>query len=118
MSQQVHLSHAEYDVCVYIYNTVAMKLFAIFQQDAAYLYDAFNILLDATDNAFLTIPNFTHIQHSCGKLQEWQYARTFQAILKEVNNTYNDKYFHLQYTAEIQQQNGDHQRYYISLLQH
>ena len=55
------------------------------QQSAAYLYDAFNILLDAMDSASLTIPNFTHIQLSCEMPQEWEYGRAFQEILKEVN---------------------------------
>ena len=53
------------------------------QQDAAYLYDAFNIVLDAIEYAM--IPNFTQIQQSRDMpLQEWQFGRTFQAILKEV----------------------------------
>ena len=31
------------------------------------------------------IPNFTQIQQPCDvPLQEWQFGRTFQAILKEV----------------------------------
>ena len=54
------------------------------QWGAAHLHDAFNILLDGIDNVSLAIPNFTQIQHSCEKLQQWQYGRTFQVILKEV----------------------------------
>lgn len=52
------------------------------------------ILLIAIDNSFLTVSNFTQIQQSCEMIQEWEYGRTFQAILKEVGMyiaTFNGK---------------------------
>ena len=60
------------------------------------------------DDAFLTIPNFTHIQHSCEKLQEWQYGRAFQEILKEVNITTNC--FVHSYTCELQKSNNSNNK--------
>ena len=80
--------HSKCNLCAY--HVTCLYNYLFMQQSAAYLYDAFNILLDAMDSASLTIPNFTHIQLSCETLQEWEYGRAFQEILKEVN-TYNHK---------------------------
>ena len=38
------------------------------------------------DSVSMTIPNFTQIQQPCETLQEWQYGRAFQEILKEVGS--------------------------------
>ena len=37
-------------------------------------------------SASLTIPNLMQNQQSCEMLQEWQFGRMFQAIIKEVRN--------------------------------